>query len=56
MSESSAGLPHAERIQRIHQASRELSIARGEVLQSHKRLDDFNILGVIPDGFAPPSE
>ena len=56
MRESFAGLPHAERIQRIHQASRELSIARCEVLQAHKQLNDFNSRGVIPDGLTPRSE
>src|SRR6266849_1707680 len=41
MSEVPSGIPHPDGIQRIHNASRELSTAREEMMKAHSRLNDF---------------
>jgi hypothetical protein len=44
-----SGIPHPDGTQRIHNASREVTIARMEMLRAHHRLNDFLNAGVVPD-------
>jgi len=48
MSQFPSCLPHPDGTQRIHNASRELSDAREEMMQAHKRLNDFIERGIVP--------
>src|SRR5579859_7447552 len=48
-SEIPSGLPHPDGTQRIHNASREVTIARMEMLRAHHRLNDFLNAGVVPE-------
>ena len=41
MSDTPSGMPHPDGKQRIHNASRALSIAREETMKAHNRLNDF---------------
>jgi len=47
--EAPTGLSLPEGLQRIHNASRELSIAREEMVEAHVRLNAFMAEGIIPD-------
>ena len=49
MGDIPSALPHPDGTQRIHNASRELSAARKEVMQAHTRLTDFLSRGIIPE-------
>ena len=49
MGQVPGGLPYADSAQRIHSASRELSVARKEMMKAHSRLDDFLSRGVVPE-------
>ena len=49
MGDVPSGLPHSEGTQRIHNASRELSEARKDVMKAHTRLNDFLGQGIIPE-------
>jgi hypothetical protein len=42
-------VPHPDGTLRIAQASRELSIAREEMMRAHRRLNDFLSRGFIPE-------
>src|SRR5258708_4775687 len=44
-----SGLPQPDGVQRIHNASRNLSVARDEMMKAHKRLNDFLQHGTVPD-------
>ena len=44
-----SGIPHPDGTQRIHNASREVTIARMEMLRAHHRLNDFLNAGVVPE-------
>ena len=44
-----SGLPHPDGTQRIHNASRELSAARKEMMKAHNRLNDYLGLGIVPE-------
>jgi len=44
-----SGLPHPDGTQRIHNASRELSIARKEMMKAHHRLYDYLGRGIVPE-------
>jgi hypothetical protein len=44
-----SGIPHPDGTQRIHNASREATIARMEMLRAHHRLSDFLNAGVVPE-------
>jgi hypothetical protein len=44
-----SGLPHPDGVQRIHNASLELTAARDEMMNAHNRLNDFLETGVVPD-------
>jgi hypothetical protein len=41
--------PHPDGIQRIQNASREMTTARKEMLRAHNRLNDFLNTGIVPD-------
>jgi hypothetical protein len=43
-----SGLPHPDGTQRVHDASRELSAARYEMMRAYNRLDDFLKTGIVP--------
>jgi hypothetical protein len=43
-----SGLPHPDGTQRIHNASRELSVARKEMIKSHHRLFSYLGSGIVP--------
>ena len=49
MGDVPSGLPPPDGTQRIHNASRELSAARKEVMNAHTRLNDFLRQGTIPE-------
>jgi hypothetical protein len=42
-------IPHPDGTQRIHNASRALSVARAEMMKAHHRLNDFIERGVVPE-------
>ena len=44
-----SGLPHPDGVQRIHNASRELDIARKEMMKAHTRLNEYVHTGVVPE-------
>lgn len=44
-----SGLPHPDGTQRIHNASRQLSEARLDLMKAHDRLDDFLRRGIVPE-------
>jgi len=44
-----SGIPHPDGIRRIHNASRQVTIARMEMLRAHHRLNDFLNAGVVPE-------
>jgi hypothetical protein len=48
-SEIPSALPQPGGTQRIHQASREVTIARMEMLRAHHRLSDFLNAGIVPE-------
>jgi hypothetical protein len=48
MSEMPSGVPHPDGVQRIHNASRELTAARKEMMTAHSRLNDFLSRGIVP--------
>jgi hypothetical protein len=59
MSESPSALPHPDGVQRIHNAAKELSIARQEHVEAFVRLNAFVADGIIPDNLkktAQPEE
>ena len=49
MSDIPSGIPHPDSIQRIHNASHELSTARKDMMKAHSRLHDFLSRGIIPE-------
>ena len=51
-----SGLPHPDGTQRIHNASRTLSVARQEMMRAHERLHDFLTSGIIPEDLKKISE
>jgi hypothetical protein len=44
-----SGTPHPDGVQRIHNASRELSAAREEMMTAHNRLNEFVNSGIVPE-------
>ena len=48
-SEIPSALPQPGGTQRIHNASREVTIARMEMLRAHHRLSDFLNTGIVPE-------
>jgi hypothetical protein len=49
MGQFPSGLPHPDGTQRIHNASRELSTARKEMMTAHNRLNDYLGRGIVPE-------
>jgi hypothetical protein len=49
MADVPSALPHPDGTQRIHNASRELSAARKEMMRAHARLNDYLSHGIIPE-------
>ena len=49
MGQFPGGLPYADSAQRIHSASRELSVARKEMMNAHTRLNEFIEQGIVPE-------
>ncbi len=49
MGQIPTGFPHPDGSQRIHNASRELSTARKDLMRAHTRLDDFLKTGIVPE-------
>ena len=45
-----SGLPQPDGVQRIQSASKELNMARKEMMTAHKRLNDFIEHGIVPEG------
>jgi len=43
------GYPHPDGLQRIQNASREMQIARKEMMKAHSRLNDFLTSGIVPE-------
>src|ERR1700676_269240 len=44
-----SGIPQPDGTQRIHNASREVSSARVELMRAHNRLNDYIGRGIVPD-------
>ena len=49
MSDVPTGIPHPDGIQRLHNASRQMSNARDELMKTHHRLNEYIASGVVPD-------
>jgi hypothetical protein len=49
MSQFPSGLPYVDGAQRIHSASRELSVARKEMMNAQSRLNDLIERGIVPE-------
>jgi hypothetical protein len=51
-----SGLPHPDGVQRIHNASNEMKLARDGMMKAHNRLNDYPERGIVPEdlkGAAP---
>jgi hypothetical protein len=48
-SEIPSAIPHPDGTQRIHNASRQVTVARMEMLRAHHRLSDFLNAGIVPE-------
>jgi hypothetical protein len=44
-----SGMPHPDGVQRIRNASHELTAARNEMMKAHDRLNDFLTAGIVPE-------
>jgi hypothetical protein len=44
-----SGLPEPDGTQRIHNASREVSLARVDLMRAHNRLNDYVGRGIVPE-------
>jgi len=49
MGQYPSGLPHPQGVQRIESASKELTIARKEMMTAHKMLNEFIEHGIVPE-------
>ncbi|HSR06874.1 MAG TPA: hypothetical protein VLM42_06975 [Bryobacteraceae bacterium] len=49
MKETPSGPPHPDGVQRIQNASHELSVARTEMEKAHSRLNLYLSRGILPD-------
>ena len=43
-----SGMPHPDGVQRIHNASHEMTAARNELIKAHDRLNKFLNTGIVP--------
>ena len=48
-SQTPSGIPHPDGVQRIYNASRDLTLARNEAKLAQKQLHDFITAGIIPE-------
>ena len=48
-----SGIPHPDGVQRIRNASRDLSSARAELMRVHNRIQDYLIRGIVPEDLKP---
>jgi hypothetical protein len=44
-----SGMPHPDGVQRIHNASRAVSVARVEMMKAHNRLNDYLNRRIVPE-------
>ncbi|MEO8051404.1 MAG: hypothetical protein ABI833_13385 [Acidobacteriota bacterium] len=44
-----SGVPHPDGSLRVKKAASDVSAARAEMLEAHKRLNDFIELGIVPE-------
>lgn len=44
-----SGMPHPDGVQRIHNASRKVSVARIEMMKAHNRLNDYLGRRIVPE-------
>lgn len=51
-----SGLPHPDGIQRVHNASRDVSHARARMSLAHKRLNDYVERGIVPEDLKQGNE
>jgi hypothetical protein len=49
VTEISSGIQHRDGTQRIHEASRDLSLAREKMTTAHNRLNDYLGRGIVPE-------
>jgi len=49
VSEIPSGMPHPDGVQRIHSASRKVSVARVEMMKAHNRLNNYLSRRVVPE-------
>ena len=55
MHQSPSGLPHPDGVQRIKNASNELSVARKEMARAYERLGNYLDRGIVPEDLNAPS-
>ena len=48
-----SGIPHPDGVQRIRNASFDLSCARAELMRVHNRIQDYLIRGIVPEDLKP---
>ena len=48
-----SGIPHPDGVQRIRNASHDLSCARAELMRVHNRIQDYLIRGIVPEDLKP---
>jgi hypothetical protein len=48
-----SGMPHPDGTQRIYNASRQVSVARVELMRAHHRLNDYIQRRVVPEDLKP---
>jgi hypothetical protein len=51
-----SGYPFPDGVQRVQSASHELDGARAAVRKAHEQLNDFTILGIVPDDLKPDEQ
>src|SRR6185312_13325357 len=44
-----SGIPHPDGVQRIHNASREVSVARVQMMKAYNRLNDYLSRRIVPE-------
>jgi hypothetical protein len=49
VSEIPSRMPHPDGVQRIHNASRKVSVARVEMMKAHNRLNDYLSRQIVPE-------
>jgi exonuclease VII small subunit len=54
MTDIPSGIPHPDGVQRIHNASHNLSLARGKMAAAHSRLNEYLTRGIVPKDLKRP--